>query len=194
MMLAWTKIVACGTALGMGGALRGRDPDGLIEPLAQGAIAYAGTLSGADYLASVGKIHSYGREMAGFLQNLDILLTATLAEPPAKVGRFSHDEPDYLHYRMGAGMIFDYSPFCAAFNASGQPAASLPLWWNSEGLPIGIHLAAGFGEDETLIALCAEVEQARPWMHRRPPMVATPMVATPMVATPMVATGLAKGA
>ena len=88
----------------------------------------------------------------------------------AIVGRFGHDTRDYVHYRTGPGMVFDYSPFCAAFNASGQPAASLPLRWNAGGLPIGIHLAAPFGEDETLIALSAELEAARPWAQHRAPV------------------------
>lgn len=172
MMAAWTKIVACGTALGIRKALaaRGRDlaPDD-VEDLSRSAMDYAATISGADYLESVGKIHAYGREMAGFFDNgWDILLTATLAEPPAKVGRFSHRGADYVNYRMGKGMIFDYSPFTAAFNASGQPAVSLPLAQSAGGLPIGIHLAAPFGADEELIALSAEIEAAAPWAGRRP--------------------------
>jgi amidase/6-aminohexanoate-cyclic-dimer hydrolase len=109
--------------------------------------------------------------MAGFFyQGPDILMSATLAEPPARVGRFSHDTTDYVGYRTGPDGIFAYSPFCAVFNASGQPAASLPLGWSASGLPIGIHLAAAFGQDETLIALCAEVERAAPWAAKRPPM------------------------
>ncbi|MFN0114543.1 MAG: amidase [Paracoccaceae bacterium] len=172
MMRAWTKIVACGTDLWLRPALKGRSPDGLVEPLCRSAMDYAATLSGADYLASVAKIHAYGREMAAFFGDWDMLLTATLAEPPAAIGRFSHADPDYVHFRTGPGMVFDYSPFCAAFNASGQPAASLPLWWNSQGLPVGIHLAARFGADEPLIALSAELEQARPWFSRRPPPAA----------------------
>ncbi|MCY1125702.1 amidase family protein [Frigidibacter sp. RF13] len=172
MMRAWTKIVACGTALYVAKtvAARGRPlADGEVEAVTQGAIAYAATLSGADYLEAVGKIHAFGREMAAFLPPYDVLLSATLAEPPAVVGRFAHRTEDFVHYRMGAGMVFDYSPFCAVFNASGQPAASLPLAWNADGLPIGIHLAAPFGEDEMLIALSAELEAARPWANRRPP-------------------------
>jgi len=169
MMRAWTKIVACGTALSVRGPLAGRDPEGLIEGVAQGALAYAATLSGADYLEAVGKIHAFGREMAAFFgDRFDILLSATLAEPPAVIGRFGHAERDYVHYRIGPGMVFDYSPFCAVFNASGQPAASLPLHMTADGLPVGVHLAAPFGEDEMLIALCAEIEQAAPWMQRRP--------------------------
>jgi amidase/6-aminohexanoate-cyclic-dimer hydrolase len=170
MMRAWTQIVACGTALSVKKtvAARGRPlAADEVEGLTRGAMAYAGTLSGADYLDAVGKIHSYGREMAGFFTDWDVLLTATLAEPPAHVGRFSHATEDYVNYRMGPGMIFDYSPFCAAFNASGQPAASLPLHRNAEGLPIGVHLAARFGADEELIALSAELESAAPWFHYR---------------------------
>ena len=94
----------------------------------------------------------------------------TLAEPPAKVGRFAHTTEDYLAYRTGPNGVFAYSPFCAAFNASGQPAASLPLGWSKQGLPIGIHLAAAFGQDETLVALCAEVERAAPWGAKRAPI------------------------
>ena len=86
----------------------------------------------------------------------NIILSATLAEPPALVGRFAHTTEDYLQFRMGPEGIFPYSPFCAVFNASGQPAASLPLGWSSGGLPIGIHLAMRFGADEELIALLAK--------------------------------------
>ena len=99
-----------------------------------------------------------------------MLLSATLAEPPARVGRFSHDREDYENYRIGPGGIFEYSPFCGAFNASGQPAANLPLHWTPDGLPVGVHLAAPFGEDAALIALCAELEQAQPWSEMRPPL------------------------
>jgi amidase/6-aminohexanoate-cyclic-dimer hydrolase len=100
----------------------------------------------------------------------DILLSAVLAEPPAVIGRFAHSTDNYVHYRLGPGMVFDYSPFCAVFNASGQPAASVPLGMTAGGLPVGIHLAARFGDDETLIALCAELEQAAPWAGRLPPL------------------------
>ena len=169
-MRAWTDIVACGTALTVHKALaaRGRDlQPGDIEGVARGAVAHAATIAGERYLDAVGKIHAYGREMAAFFLGYDILLTATLAEPPARVGRFAHGTEDYLAYRTGPEGIFAYSPFCAAFNASGQPAASLPLHSSAGGLPVGLHLAAPFGADEELIALCAEIEQASPWAGRR---------------------------
>ena len=174
MMRAWTDIVAVGTALSIEKALDGKaaTPD-QIERVGRGAVAHAATLRPTRYLDAVGEIHTFGRQMAGFFDpedggGYDVLLTATLAEPSAKVGRFGHNTDDYLAYRTGPDGVFAYSPFCAIFNASGQPAASLPCGLSATGLPIGVHLAAAFGQDETLIALCAEIEHAAPWAHRRP--------------------------
>jgi amidase/6-aminohexanoate-cyclic-dimer hydrolase len=111
--------------------------------------------------------------MAAFFRDHDVLLTATLAEPPAEIGRFAHDRfDDFEAYRLGPQGIFAHSPFTAAANASGQPAASVPFHWTAEGLPVGIHLAAAFGDDLTLIALCAQIEAERPWFHRRPDLAA----------------------
>ncbi len=176
MLRAWTDIVAVGNALGIRSALKGRPlTSDLVEGVGRGAAAYARTLDPTRYLEAIGEIHAFGRQMAGFFEpetggGPDILLTATLAEPPARIGRFDHATEDYVAYRTGPDGIFAYSPFCAPFNASGQPAASLPLGWSRDGLPIGIHLAAAFGQDELLIALCAEVERAAPWAGKRAPM------------------------
>ena len=173
MMRAWTDIVAVGTALSIRSALHGRPlTDDLVEGVGRGALAHAETLSPLRYLQAVGEIHAFGRAMAAAFSDYDILLSATLAEPPAKVGRFGHTTTDYLDYRTGPKGIFAYSPFCAIFIASGQPAASLPLAMSKDRLPIGIHLAAPYGCDEDLIALCAELELAQPWAARRPPHVA----------------------
>lgn len=175
MMRAWTDIVAIGSALSYRKGLKGRAPEGLIEPLGQSALAYGESLAPTRYLEAVNEIHAFGRRMAAFFTpeagpGYDILLSATMAEPPARIGRFAHDRADYLDYRLGPDGIFAYSPFCAVFNASGQPAASLPLGQSREGLPVGVHLAAPFGADERLIALCAEIEAAAPWALRRPPL------------------------
>ncbi len=173
MMRAWTDIVAVGTALWLRGGLQGRPvTDDLIEGVGRGAIAHAETLAPTRDLQAVNEIHAFGRQMAQYFANgPDILMCATLAEPPAKVGRFAHTTTDYLNYRIGPDGIFAYSPFCAVFNASGQPAASLPLAMSSGNLPIGIHLAAAYGMDEDLIALCAELEMAQPWAAIRPNMI-----------------------
>lgn len=166
-------VIACGSALAIRKVVdaRGRPlEEGEVEPLARAAMRHAGSIDGAAYLEAVGAIHAYGRDLAAYLAEMDVLLTATLAEPPAEVGRFGHDRDDFVEYRLGEGGVLDYSPFTAAFNASGQPAASVPLSWNDAGLPIGVHLAAPFGEDARLVSLSAQMEAARPWAGRRPPV------------------------
>lgn len=172
MMQAWARIVACGTTLSVRQKVeaRGRplDPDE-VEGVTRGAIALAETVSGADYLQVVNQVHRFGREIAAFFESYDLLITSTLAEPPAKIGRFAPHSEDFLDHRLGPTGILPYSPFTPAFNASGQPAMSVPLHWNDAGLPIGVHIAARFGADETLIALAAELEAAAPWFGRRPP-------------------------
>jgi amidase len=171
MMDAWTTIVAVGTGLWIRETVRKRGrplQDGEVEPIARDAYRLSAEKTGADYLDAVQRIHAYGRALAGFFVGHDMLLTATLAEPPCRIGRLDHNRPDFVAYRMGPGGVFEYSPFTAAFNASGQPAVSLPLHWNADGLPIGVHLAARFGEDDVLMSLCRQLEQARPWADRRP--------------------------
>lgn len=171
LMQAWTRIVACGTALTIREklALRDRPLDAQeVEGITRGALALAETISGADYLEAVNRVHAAGRTLARFFEPYDLLLTPTLAEPPAKVGRFAPDVEDFVDHRLGPTGILPYSPFTPVFNASGQPAMSVPLHWNAAGLPIGVHVAGRFGEDETLIALAAELEAAMPWFDRRP--------------------------
>lgn len=172
MMRAWTDIVAVGTALAIRTRLKDRPPpEDLLEGVSRGAWAHAESLHPTRYLQAVGEIHAFGRQMAAaFEGQYDVLLTATLAEPPARIGHFDHSTTDYVGYRIGPRGVFAASPYCAVFNASGQPAASLPLGMSRAGLPIGVHLAARFGEDAELIALCAEIEAAQPWAARRAPM------------------------
>jgi amidase len=61
-----------------------------------------------------------------------------------------------------------FVPFTPAFNASGQPAINLPLFWNTDGLPIGVQLVAAYGRDDLLIQVAAQLEAAQPWADRRP--------------------------
>jgi amidase len=63
-------------------------------------------------------------------------------------------------------------PFSPIWNITGQPAASLPLHWTPDGLPVGVQAVARFGQEDTLFSFAAQVEQARPWIHRLPTAVA----------------------
>ena len=65
-----------------------------------------------------------------------------------------------------------FVPFTPLQNATGQPAMSVPLYWNDAGLPIGVHFSARFGDEATLFRLAAQLEEARPWANKRPPVSA----------------------
>jgi amidase len=99
------------------------------------------------------------------LNGYDALLTPTLAAPPAPVGYFEEVPPEENFARQER-----FTPFTALFNVSGQPAVSVPLYWNSGGLPIGVMLAGRMGDEATLISLSAQLEAARPWKDRHPPL------------------------
>jgi amidase len=169
-MRGWTDIVACGTQLtveSMGEGALDR-----VERVTRLGVEHGRTVSGARYLAAIDTVHSVGRQMARFLVPYDMLLTATLGEPPATIGRFRTDRPDgwssFMEYRLEH--VLPYSPFTALANGTGQPAMSLPLWWNSAGLPVGTHVMARTGDDHVLLQLAAQLEEAQPWFHRRPPL------------------------
>lgn len=173
---AVARIIACGTALAVRTLCEAQGlsaAEAPLEPVCRGALAVAEEIDGAAYLAEVARMHAFGRAMARWTAPYDAVVTATLAEPPAAVGRFAHVTEDFMDYRLGPAGVYAYSPFTACFNASGQPAASLPLSWNADGLPIGVHVAMPFGRDLELVALSAELEQAMPWAARRPPVHAS---------------------
>jgi amidase len=98
-----------------------------------------------------------------------VWLTPTLAEPPVELGTFDPqpDDPLVGFFRSGKFM-----PFTSICNATGQPAMSVPLFWNADNLPIGTHFIGRFGDEATLFRLAAQLEAARPWANRRPPVSA----------------------
>jgi amidase/6-aminohexanoate-cyclic-dimer hydrolase len=171
MLVPLMKVVGCGTAMAIEGRIRalGREPGpDDLEPVSRGALELGRRTSGAEYLAALNALHALGRRLARFFAGYDVLLLPVLAEPPAKLGRFAMSNPDFMDYRLGPNGIAPYSPFTPLANMSGQPAASVPLAWSKDGLPIGIQLVARFGEEATLLRLAAQLEEARPWAARRP--------------------------
>ena len=123
--------------------------------------------TGAEYVAAVAEIQSVGRRVARFFQRYDVLMTPTLATPPPELG-FLHPRPEETDLRTYGRRVREFVPFTQLANATGQPAVSLPLHWNADGLPVGVHFAARFGDEATLFRLASQLEECRPWRQRRP--------------------------
>ena len=94
-------------------------------------------------------------------------MTTTLGAPPIPLGRIDITKRDPLE---AFAPVIDYVPFTAIENATGQPAISLPLHWNDAGLPVGVMFAAAFGAEDVLYRLAGQLEQAKPWADKRPPV------------------------
>jgi amidase len=112
-----------------------------------------------------GYLQAVTRAALGTLNAYDAVLTPTLALPPRPVGWFDEVEPAQNFERQKL-----FTPFTALYNVSGQPAVNVPLHWSADGLPIGVMLAGRMGDEGTLISLSAQLEQARPWKDRHPPI------------------------
>ncbi|BDG07355.1 amidase [Anaeromyxobacter paludicola] len=153
------------------------------------ALAVAGRVLRADAVAwARTETQRAARELAGFFAVHDLLLTPTLAHPPARTGAFqlrpierlglaamrrlpSRPFVELLLESISA-KSFEATGNTMLFNQTGQPAASIPLHWSGAGLPIGVQLAARFGDEATLLRVAAQLEEARPWAGRVPPIAA----------------------
>ncbi|WP_434697828.1 amidase [Pseudomonas sp. Z1-14] len=128
-----------------------------------------GNVSGAQYVGAVEWIHALGRQLAVFMQDYDVILSPVLTREPVMIGELNVEDV-CMSLEALIERFHSYSPFTALFNASGQPAMSVPLSWSANGLPLGAHFAGRFGEESTLLALAAQLERAQPWRGRVPPV------------------------
>ena len=125
--------------------------------------------SGADYVAAIAALQMVGRQLARFFQQFDVWVTPVLSAPPPPIG-FLHPGPGELDSGPFAKRVREWVPFTQLANGTGQPAASIPLHWTEDGLPVGVQFMARFGDECTLFRLAAQLEAARPWRDRLPPL------------------------
>jgi len=118
-----------------------------------------------DYARALVIAHGVGRRFGAFFGRYDLLLSPTVAEPPLPQGATDMMSDDLESYNE---KLFRLIPFTPQFNVSGGPAASLPLHWTADGLPVGIQLGADFGNEAVIFRLAAQLEAARPWKDKRP--------------------------
>jgi len=159
---------SAGAAMAVDGLtlLAGRPPGpDDFEPVTWALCEKGRQFSAAQYLVAVAILQRVAREIATFMLRYDVLLSPVLAEPPVPLGTFDSPPDDPMR---GFDRAVEYCPFTPVANFTGQPAMSVPLFWNADGLPIGAHFVGRFGDEATLFRLAAQLEEARPWADRRP--------------------------
>jgi amidase len=145
-------------------------------------------LSAGDAFAAMETLQGHARTVLRFFENYDVLLTPTLGSPPLLIGELEPRGAEALAHRtianLGLGSVlrlkrviqatvnrvFEFVPFTPVANVTGQPSMSVPLYFSASGLPIGCQFTARFGAEGLLFRLAAELEAARPWAGRRPPL------------------------
>ena len=138
-----------------------------VEPLTWALVEMGRGLAAPDYIAAQRALAALQQGCeAWFASGFDLLLTPTLGEPPVELGHFHTPEEPFLGFMRAATFV----PYTPLTNMSGEPAISLPLHWNAQGLPIGVHLVAAYGREDLLLRVGSQLEQAQPWADRVPPV------------------------
>jgi amidase len=153
---------------------RGREPEPTeLDPLTRAYWETGRRVTAADYLLAVGDLQKFSRVVACFLGDggNDLWLTPTMSAPPAGIGEITSTPEEPLRALANGAPTVAY-PLVVA-NITGNPAMSVPLAHASDGMPIGVHFLGRFGAEATLFRLAGQLEQARPWAARRPPIHAT---------------------
>jgi amidase len=147
-------------------ALYPGDPS-LYTPLNRGLVEAAQTTTAADYASAVFEIQAAARRIVGFWSDVDVVLTPTLALPPVPIG-WQEEGADGAIAQLMRNVAF--TPFTAIASMTGQPAVSLPLHWTDSGLPVGVQAIGPPAGEAVLLRLTSQIEAARPWADRRPPV------------------------
>ena len=144
------------------------NPDEL-EPITWNRYEAGLNRNGADYLVTVEELQRFSRKIARWYHDgdFDLLLSPTMRVPPTKLGAFEF-KPENPTKWVEAALSF--VAMTRIQNITGQPAMSVPLYWNESNIPIGVQFAARYGEEAVLFRLAAQLEQARPWRDRKPPI------------------------
>ena len=124
----------------------------------------APTYTAAQMYAARAHFDQAGQVFDRFLQQYDLILTPTTAEPAPLLGKLSLNQS----YETFGREAMKSSPYTALFNMSGHPAMSVPMHWTADNIPVGAQFVAAFGGEGRLLRLAAQLEQAAPWAQRRP--------------------------
>jgi amidase len=137
-----------------------------VEAATLAMVEYGRTVTAQQLLAAIDVETHLTYLMTEFFSRYDVLLTPTLGAQLPEVGHY--DPHTHIAPRDTFATWSRWETFLPVFNTTGQPAISLPLHEGPDGLPIGMQLVGGLGQEATLLSLAATLEQALPWAHRRP--------------------------
>jgi len=151
----------------VGPALHPVEDLSLLTPLNRGLVEASRAASAADFGRSVAALQMLARRIVAFWNDVDVVLTPTLALPPVPIGW--QDAVDGAIPQLLRNT--EFTPFTSVANLTGLPAMSLPLHWNADALPVGVQAIGPPAGDALLLTLAAEIEAARPWVDRRPPVI-----------------------
>jgi len=126
-------------------------------------------ISGADYLIIQEEIQRFSRKIARWYveKGYDLLLSPTMRIPPPETGSF---KPNQENPEKWLDYTDSFLCLTRIQNLTGQPAMSVPLFWNEDNLPIGVQFAGKFGDEATLFRLASQLEMERPWADKKPPI------------------------
>jgi amidase len=169
---SFTTVLSAGSSwvINDWGRRTGRTPTSeFFEPFVWAFRQRGNQVSAPEYLLALQDLQRLTRDISRFFIDYDIWLTPTLGTPPVPLGtfKFAGEDPFELRRRM-----VTFAPFTLISNVTGQPAMSVPLFWDGEGLPVGTHFMGRFGDEAALFRLAAQLEEASPWAERRPPVSA----------------------
>jgi Asp-tRNA(Asn)/Glu-tRNA(Gln) amidotransferase A subunit family amidase len=136
--------------------------DELIDPIVRVFVEAGRTMTAAAYVNTMAQMHNAAREVVQALMQYDALLTPTLARPAPRIGELPSSRETYVEEALA------WLPFTFPFNATGQPACSVPNGFNKAGLPIGLQIVGRPENEPTVVSLAAAYEEARPWSDQRP--------------------------
>jgi amidase len=137
------------------------DEEELLTPFTRYMREFGRGVTGLELHNALLTFRGIGQMLADlFFATYDLILTPTLAKPPARIGEFSSDGDQAADYDR----MTSFMPYTPMYNIAGLPAISLPAHVSDEGLPIGVMLGGRYGDERTVLALAAEIEARLGWV------------------------------
>lgn len=111
--------------------------------------------------------HQQARIVANLYEDFDVIIEPVMGVPPIELGQLNMDSDDLATYNS---IISRVAGFTGIYNMTGQPSTNIPLHWSANGLPVGTMFTAKYGRDDILFRLAAQIEKAKPWFDKVPPL------------------------